>query len=65
MLKKRKKLTRDEIEELMGMARDRWQDETEKDDRDIEKQAFWNGAAMALEACCGEVSPDKLTEEME
>tara|TARA_R110002094_G_scaffold100048_2_gene100216 strand:+ start:503 stop:697 length:195 start_codon:yes stop_codon:yes gene_type:complete len=62
-----KKLTREQIEELMGVARDRWQAETEKDDicRDIEKQAYWNGAAMALEACCGEVSPDKLTDEMD
>tara|TARA_R100001244_G_scaffold96606_1_gene72408 strand:- start:12 stop:200 length:189 start_codon:yes stop_codon:yes gene_type:complete len=60
-----KKLTREQIESLMGLARDRWQDETEKDDRDIEKQSFWNGAALALEACCGEVSPDKLEAEMD
>ena len=60
-----KKLTREQIESLMGLARDRWQDETEKDDRDIELQAYWNGAATALEACCGEVSPERLTDEMD
>jgi len=28
-------------------------------------QAYWNGAATALEACCGEVSPERLTDEMD